>query len=96
MTSARQPESSMLLACYDFSMSAIQIKDVSEEIHDQLRERAKESNCTLGEYVLRLIRADLLRPSVAKWKSDMLGKPGAAIDSQFVIDEIRRMRDTAK
>ena len=45
---------------------------------------------------LRLIRADLLRPSVAKWKSDMLGKPGVAIDTQFVIDEIRRMRDTAK
>jgi len=45
---------------------------------------------------LRLIRADLLRPSVAKWKSEMLGKPGAAIDTQFVIDEIRRMRDTAK
>ena len=96
MTSARQPESSMLLACYDFPMSAIQIKDVSEEIHDQLRERSKESNCTLGEYVMRLIRADLLRPSVAKWKSDMLGKPGVAIDTQFVIDEIRRMRDTAK
>ena len=77
-------------------MSAIQIKDVSEEIHEQLRERAKESNCTLGEYVLRLIRADLLRPSVANWKSDMLGKPGTAIDTQFVIEEIRRMRNTTK
>ena len=48
-------------------MSAIQVKDVPEELHEALRQRAAERGVPLGQYVLELIRRDLQRPRLEVW-----------------------------
>ena len=48
-------------------MAAIQVKDVPPELHDALRDRARASGRTIGQYILELIRQDLQRPDDAEW-----------------------------
>jgi len=74
-------------------MSVIQIKDVPQEIHDQARARADELGCSLGEYVLSVIRKDLRIPLRLQWKEELLKRPGVDVDSNFIIETIRAARD---
>jgi len=74
-------------------MSVIQIKDVPQEIHDQARARADELGCSLGEYVLSVIRKDLRIPLRAHWRDELLKRPGVDVDSDFIVATIRAARD---
>jgi hypothetical protein len=48
-------------------MSAIQVKDVPEALHAELRRRAEEEGMTLSEYVLDVLRRDLTVPGQRQW-----------------------------
>jgi hypothetical protein len=48
-------------------MGNIQIKNVPDEVHSELRRRAEEAGLSLRDYVLRLIRRDQLLPSRKEW-----------------------------
>jgi len=48
-------------------MGAIQIKNVSPELHEQLRERARREGRRLGEYVLTVLERDLATPTTREW-----------------------------
>ncbi|MEO5974145.1 MAG: hypothetical protein ABIQ38_02930 [Ilumatobacteraceae bacterium] len=74
-------------------MSAIQVKDVPEDIHEQARVRAEELGCTLGEYMLSVLRKDLQRSLRLGWKEELLKRPGIDVDSKFIIETIRAARD---
>ncbi len=74
-------------------MSAIQVKDVPQEIHDQARARADALGCSLGEYILSAIRKDLRIPLRLQWKEELLKRPGVDVDSNFIIETIRAARD---
>jgi len=76
-------------------VSAIQVKDVPEELHEQLRVRAQAAGCTLGEYVLRLLRVDLQRPAHLAWLAELAARPTREIDSRVIreeLDEVRRSK----
>ena len=76
-------------------MSAIQVKDVPEELHEQLRVRAQAAGCTLGEYVLRLVQVDLQRPVHLAWLAELAARPTRKIDSRIIreeLDEVRRSK----
>ena len=59
-------------------MSAIQVKDVPEELHEALRQRAAERGVPLGQYVLELIRRDLQRPRLEAWAEQVRANQRAA------------------
>jgi antitoxin FitA len=48
-------------------MGAIQVKDVPEPLHAELRRRAAEEGMTLAEYVLDVLRRDLAMPGQRQW-----------------------------
>jgi len=48
-------------------MSAIQVKDVPEALHAELRRRAAEEGMTLAEYILDVLRRDLTVPGQRQW-----------------------------
>jgi antitoxin FitA len=48
-------------------MGNIQVKNVPEDLHEQLRRRATAEGTTVRDYVLGLIRRDLALPSKAEW-----------------------------
>ena len=48
-------------------MSALQVKNVPEELHEELRRRAAESGKTVGEIVLAAIRRELRSETMREW-----------------------------
>jgi plasmid stability protein len=58
---------SMLMACYAHAMSAIQVKNVPEDLHDRLRARARAEGRSMSDYVLYVLERDLALPTTREW-----------------------------
>lgn len=56
-------------------MGAIQVKHVPEELHAALRERAAAEGVSLQDYVLGVLRRDLVLPSQRDWLDDLRRQP---------------------
>ncbi len=65
----------MLSACYPDGVSAIQVKNVPEDLHDELRRRAAAEGKTVGEVILESLRRDLRRQSMRAWIDGVLARP---------------------
>ena len=52
-------------------MANLQIKDLPEELHEELRRRARFEGISVRDYVLRMIRSDQEYPSKAEWAERM-------------------------
>jgi antitoxin FitA len=78
-------------------VSAIQVKNVSPELHAKLRARATGEGRSLSEYVRGLIEVDLALPSTEEWLARLAQRePVAGISSQRIVELIhegRRERD---
>ena len=78
-------------------MGAIQVKNVPEDLHDELRQRAENEGTSISEYVLRLIRRELSLPTTDEWFAMLKANPplasDAAPDVVAEIDEARNDRD---
>lgn len=48
-------------------MATLQVKDVPEEMHRELRRRANLDGLSIRDYLLRLIRNDQQRPPATEW-----------------------------
>lgn len=71
-------------------MATLQVKNLDDALHKALRSRAEQEGMTLSELVVRLIRRELARPSMAEWL-DSVGKlpPHPDVDVVTVMDEVR-------
>ena len=56
-------------------MANLQIKDLPDEVHDELRRRARQRGATLRDYVLDLILADQAMPSRDEWLARLRARP---------------------
>ena len=52
-------------------MAALQVKNVPEDLHDQLRERAEAGGTSISEVVLAAIRRELSRPRMQVWLDEV-------------------------
>ena len=57
----------MLSACYCHAMGNLQIKNVPEDLHAELRRRADVQRMTLRDHVLDLLRREARRPDLDEW-----------------------------
>lgn len=74
-------------------MSAIQIKDVPAELHQRLRERAREQGQSLSQYALGVIQRDLALPNTRDWLRQIAeDDPVGRVSSEEVVDLIREGR----
>lgn len=48
-------------------MGALQVKNVPDDVHRELRRRAAAEGTTVGHYVLEVLRRDLALPSRQEW-----------------------------
>lgn len=62
-------------ACYHRGMSAIQVKNVPEDLHEALRRRAAREGMDLQSYLLRMIRIELSLPSESEWLEELRTQP---------------------
>jgi hypothetical protein len=52
-------------------MANLQIKNVPEPLHEELRRRAAGRSMTVRDYVLELIRDDQRRPTMEEWLEEL-------------------------
>ena len=87
----------MLEACYIPNMPAIQVKNVPQELHDQLREIADLQKCTIGDVILEAIKQEIKRQKHTQWLDEVFAHPtglkSTPEERQAFIDELRAERD---
>jgi len=85
----------MLLACYRHAMSNLQIKNVPEDLHAELRRRADARGMTLRDYVLEVLVRETGRPDMEQWLAEVLARPRVTLGQSVVdmIHEERRLRE---
>lgn len=72
-------------------MGNLQIKDLPEHLHVELRQRARRRGMSMRDYVLALIERDQLRQSTNEWLDELTDDP--PVDPvQDVAETIRRAR----
>ncbi len=75
-------------------MSAIQIKNVSPELHERLRARARREGRNLSEYVLDVLERDLSVPTTREWLERLKqDEPVPDITSDEIVSSIHGGRD---
>jgi hypothetical protein len=52
-------------------MGAMQVKNVPDDLHEAVRQRATDEGLTVSEYILSLIRRDLATPSQRQWLAQL-------------------------
>ena len=78
----------MLQACYGHAMAALQVKNVPEDIHNLLRERAEAEGTSISEIVLAALRRELNRPRMQDWLSDVAGDAPTKVRRHDIISAI--------
>jgi hypothetical protein len=75
------------------NMANIQVKNIPEKLHNQLRRYAREKGCTLGEIILKAIEREVSR---REWQKRFLGRPSTQLRSSAakLLEEERRHRDS--
>jgi plasmid stability protein len=85
-------------------MANLQIKDLPEELHEELRRRARLEGITVRAYVLRLIEADQELPTKSEWLAQIrerrpvdIGGPAADLinadrEERFGAAEVEKVR----
>ena len=73
-------------------MGNLQIKNLPDEMHEELRRRAAEEGISLRDYLLRLIKQDLVKPSRTEWLRKVDRLPRTKLDRP-VAEYIREDRE---
>ena len=69
-------------------MKMIQVRNVPDEIHRELKVRAARQGVSLSDYVLELARRDVERPTMQEWLDRVRAKP--RVESDISAAEIIR------
>lgn len=84
----------MLPACYSVNMGNIQVKHVSLEVHNAVRERAANEGMTVSDYVLDLLQRDLSVPSRREWLARLQTREKVDVPVVPQLDATRGERET--
>jgi plasmid stability protein len=75
-------------------MGAMHVKNISEDLHEAVRQRAEEEGMTVSDYLLTLIRRDLAVPSQRQWLAELSTRtPFNGDDIVKTLDDVRSRRD---
>ena len=72
-------------------MANIQVKNIPEKLHNQLRRYARQQECTLGDIVLEAIEREVAR---REWHKRFSTRPATRLvtSAAELLDEERRQR----
>lgn len=73
-------------------MGNLQVKDIPEDLHEELRRRAARRDMTIRDYVLELIRRDQATPSLEDWLAELARREPVTIDVD-IPELIRQQRE---
>jgi hypothetical protein len=76
-------------------MANIQVKNIPEKLHNQLRRYAREKGCTLGEIILEAIEREISR---REWHKRFGARPPTQLHTSAaqLLEEELRKRDRVR
>jgi len=74
-------------------MPSVQIKDVPEDTHRVLRERAARAHQSLQEYLLSRLIADANQPTLEEVLDRVAARRGGRISFAAAVENVRAERD---
>jgi antitoxin FitA len=72
--------------------TTFQIRNFPDDLKEQLRNRAAQIDVTMSDYVIRLVRDDLSRPSMDEWLAriaELPDRPELNLRGTRFLDEAR-------
>lgn len=79
-------------------MSTLQVKNLPDDLHRLLVERARAEKITMSEWVTRTLRRELSRPSMSQWIEQARSDEGDIrdIDSVGAVNADRDERESGR
>ncbi len=74
-------------------MKMIQIRNVPEQLHREVKARAAKAGMSLSDYLLELVRRDIERPDTEDLRRRIRELP-PVYPAESVVDAVRRERDS--
>lgn len=74
----------------------IQVRDVPDDVHDQLTARARLAGLSLNQFILREYDRIARQPTNAEILERLAALPGARPTARQLVDSIREHRDRAE
>jgi antitoxin FitA len=75
------------------AMPSVQIKDVPDDVHGVLRERAARAHQSLQEYLLSRLIADASEPTLEEVLERAAGREGGKVSFSAAVRHVRAERD---
>lgn len=81
----------MLLSCYLHDVAILQVKSLPDELYAALQERARAEGSTISDFVTRMLRRELAKPSLVEWLHQGRGQPllDDDVDIESLMDDVR-------
>jgi plasmid stability protein len=74
-------------------MSAIQVKNVPDDLHERLRARARAEGRSMSDYVLYLLERDLALPTTREWLERLKeDEPVTGVSSEDILTALHEGR----
>ena len=73
-------------------MAALQVKNLPEDLHEQLRERADTEGTSISEIVLAAIRRELSRPRMQIWLDEISRDAPTQVKRRDIVSAIAESR----
>lgn len=72
-------------------MATLQVKNLPDGLHAELRRRARSLHTTMSELVVEMLRRDLSLPTLEDWLAEVRQVPARAedIDVGGLLDDVR-------
>jgi antitoxin FitA len=72
-------------------VAILQVKSLPDDLYAALQERARAEGSTISDFVTRMLRRELAKPSLAEWLQELPAKPlvDHDIDIEALMDDIR-------
>lgn len=77
-------------------MATLQIRNFPDELKDHLRERSAGADLTMSDYVITLVRRDLMEPTIDDWLARAAAEPARPdlnLTGARAVEEARTERD---
>ena len=73
-------------------MANLQVRNISDDLHDRLRRHARENNCTISAAVLTAVEQELAR---WEWRKRLAQRPETdlGVEASALLVEERSLRD---
>lgn len=73
-------------------MAALQVRNVPDDVHQLLRERAEKEGRTISEIVLSMLEREVRRPRMHDWLDLVAKTPSVDISTDEIVEMIHEGR----